>query len=359
LTGGAVWYDAQLNHPERLALSFLQSASRLGAQPVNYLRVDRLLTSAGAVRGASVTDRLSGRQLEIRARAVLVAAGPWTGSIVSTAVSMPASLETPLRQTHALAMNVVVHRQLAKVAVGVRARSGSTEDPVCGGNRFLFCAPQGPGTVLGTWYAASSVGDKSSRDHGAKALLAEFNDACPGLDLTDEDVADCQWGWLPLKDGQEPGRPDALAERSRITDHGAVEGIRRLISVEGVKFTTARRVVERAIDRVFVSLGRSIPRCRTDEQQLDGATAAPEITEKLSEEEIFRAVRQEMAVKLSDLVFRRTRLGAAPKLQRQAVEAAARTFAAESGWDERRVVEEVDAVMREAGAARTALETVA
>jgi glycerol-3-phosphate dehydrogenase len=70
-------------------------------------------------------------------------------------------------------------------------------------------------------------------------------------------------------------------------------------------------------------------------------------------------VRQEMAVKLSDLVFRRTGLAAASRLRRADVEAAARTFAAESGWDERRVAEEVDAVMREAGAPRIALETVA
>jgi glycerol-3-phosphate dehydrogenase len=126
-----------------------------------------------------------------------------------------------------------------------------------------------------------------------------------------------------------------------------------------VKFTTARGVVEQAIDRVFASLRLPIPPCRTAEQPLEGAAVPPEITEKLSEEEIFRAVRQEMAVKLSDLVFRRTSLGAAPKLQRRAVEAAARTFAAESGWDERRVAEEVDEVMREAGAPRTALETVA
>jgi glycerol-3-phosphate dehydrogenase len=256
-------------------------------------------------------------------------------------------------------MNVVLGRRLAELAVGVRARSGSKEDPVCGGGRFLFCAPQGGGTVLGTWYAASTVGDASTRAYGTKTLLKEFNDACPGLDLTERDVVGCQWGWLPLKNGKEPGRSDALAERTRITDHGANHGVHHLISVEGVKFTTARRVVERAVDRVFVSLGRPVPRCRTATQQLDGAMVSPEITETLSEQEIFRAVRQEMAVKLSDLVFRRTRLGAGPKLQRATVEAAARTFAVESGWDERRVVEEVDAVMREAGAPRVPLETVA
>ena len=360
LTGGAVWYDAQLRHPERLTLSFLKSAARLGAQPANYLRVDRLLTCSGAVQGAAVTDRLDGTQFEVRARVVLVAAGPWTERIVNTAVSTPTSPETPLPLSkHALAMNVVIRRRLGEVAVGVRARSGSQEDPVCGGRRFLFCAPQGKGSVLGTWYAASAKDSESTRAYGAKALVNEFNDACPGLELTHPDVLDCQWGWLPLKGGKEPGRPDALAERPRITDHGA-QGVRHLISVEGVKFTTARLVVERAIDRVFVSLGRAIPPCRTAEQQLDdSAVVPPEITDTLSEEEILRAVRQEMSVKLSDLVFRRTRLGAAPKLHRPVVEAAARIFGSASGWDESRIAEEVDAVMREAGAPRTALETVA
>jgi glycerol-3-phosphate dehydrogenase len=360
LTGGAVWSDALLKHPERLTLSFLQSASRLGAQPANYLRVDRLLTGSGAVQGAGVTDRLTGMQFEIRARAVLVAAGPWTDRIISTVAPTPTSQKTPLRvPTHALALNVVLGRRLAEVAVGVRARSGSQEDPVCGGGRFLFCAPQGGGTVLGTWYAASTVGDESTRAYGAKALVKEFNDACPALDLREQDVVGCQWGWLPLKSGREPGRADALAERTRITDHGATQGVRHLLSVEGVKFTTARRVVERAIDAVFVSLGRPVPPCHTATQRLEGASVPAEITGTLSEQEIFRAVRQEMAVKLSDLVFRRTRLGAGAKLQRAAVEAAARTFAAESGWDEHRVVEEVEAVMREAGAPRTSLETVA
>ena len=360
LTGGAVWYDGQLSHPERLTLSFLQSAARRGAQPANYLRVDRLLISSGAVHGARVTDRLTGSEFEIRARAVLVAAGPWTERIVNTGVSTSTAPETALPpSTYALAMNVVIGRRLAEVAVGVRARSGRREDPVCGGGRFLFSAPQGGRTALGTWYAPSSVGDESTGVSGARALVQEFNDACPGLDLTDRDVVDCQFGWLPLKDGREPGRPDALAERARITDHGAVNGVRYLISVEGVKFTTARLVVEQAIDRVFVSLGRAIPPCRTADLQLDEATVPPQVTHTLSEEEILRAVRQEMAVKLSDLVFRRSRLGAASKLQRGAVEAAARTFAGESGWDERRVAEEVEAVMREVGAPRIALETVA
>jgi glycerol-3-phosphate dehydrogenase len=360
LTGGAIWYDARLRHPERLTLSFLKSAARRGAQPVNYLRVDRLLASSGAVHGAAVTDRLTGEQFEVRARAILVAAGPWTESIVNTLVSTPISSGPPVPlAAHALAMNVVVHRHLAEMAVGVRARSGRQEDPVCGGGRFLFCAPQGGSSALGTWYAASAAGSESLLTQGAKALLKEFNQACPGLGLTDRDVVDCQWGWLPLKLGREPGRRDALAERPRITDHEAAQGIRHLLSVEGVKFTTARRVVEQAIDRIFVSSGRPVPPCRTAEQRLDDAAESVPAGAELAEEEIRRAAREEMAVTLSDLVFRRTTLGAAPKLERLVVEAAARTFGAERGWDAVRAGEEVDAVMREAGAPRTLVETVA
>src|SRR5688500_17073028 len=121
--------------------------------------------------------------------------------------------------THALALNVVIRRRLAEMAVGVRARSGRQEDPVCGGGRSVFCAPPGEGRALRNRYAASGAGCDSTLARGAKALVKEFIDACPGLGLTDRDVVDCQWGWLPLKDRKEPGRPDALAERPRIVDH--------------------------------------------------------------------------------------------------------------------------------------------
>ena len=49
--------------------------------PANYVRVDRLLASNGSVEGAEATDRLTGARLRIRARAVLVAAGPWTDEL--------------------------------------------------------------------------------------------------------------------------------------------------------------------------------------------------------------------------------------------------------------------------------------
>ena len=359
LTGGALWYDAQLLHPERLTLSFVQAAADRGAVAANYVRVDRLRARDGVVHGARATDRLTGAEFDIEAGAVLVAAGPWTRDV--TAAVSGAEAAAPAKAERALGLNLVIGRRLAEVAVGVRARSGRREDRVGGGRRFLFFAPQGDATQLGTWYTLAAASEiEAARALGIRALLEEFNDACPGLRLSDRDVVRCHWGWLPLKAGAEPGRPDALAERPRVVDHGRTNGLRHLISVEGVKYTTARRVAEQAVDSVFRSLGRMSPFCQTAEQRLPGAQTKFSLKPgvEAAREDILRAVREEMALTLGDIVFRRTALGAAPGPERVPVAEAARVAGEELGWDRSRQETEIDAVMRQAGVPGTALEAV-
>lgn len=73
---------------------------------------------------------------------------------------------------------------------------------------------------------------------------------------------------------------------------------------------------------------------------------------------IVQAVREEMAVTLTDIVFRRTALGAIPGPDRAAVEAAARMAGPELGWDSLRQEVEIDAVLRQTGAPGPTLEAV-
>ena len=359
LAGGALWHDAQLLHPERLTLSFVLAAAERGAVAANYVRVDSLRTREGAACGATVTDRLTGTSFDIESRAVLVTAGPWTEGLLAKLPGRP----TPLRHLpqRALGLNLVLGRRLADVAVGVRARTSRQDDPIGGGRRFLFFMPQGQATLLGTWYTLADGSDvPEARGKGILALLQEFNAACPRTRLALSDVAGYHWGWLPLKAGSEPGRPDALADRPRILDHGRTGAARNLISVEGVKYTTARRVAERAVDRVFTVLGRSSPPCRTAEVRLPAAGAAGPLERRAltSGEEILQAVRNEMAIKLTDIVFRRTGLGAAPGPDRTAVEAAARVAGRELGWDPGYEQAEIESVMHHAGASDLAREAV-
>jgi glycerol-3-phosphate dehydrogenase len=231
----------------------------------------------------------------------------------------------------------------------VQARSTRKLDPVGGGRRFLFLAPHGRTTLLGTWYCVPDCREaRVEVERGARVLIDEFNEACPGLTLSPADVVRHQWGWLPLKAGVEPGRPDALAERARVLDHGRTGGIRYLYSMEGVKYTTARRVAQQAIDQIFEGLGRKSPPCLTSTTPLDTGRW-PDVS---------YAIREEMAIKLADIVFRRTTLGELPGPDRAAVEAAARMAEVELGWSAGQVEAEIEDVIRQTGIPGAAVEAV-
>ena len=330
-SGGALWHDARLTHPERLALVFVRAAARKGALVANHCALQRVLTDGGTVQGVAAADRLGSGNVDIHGRAVVVAAGPWTASL---------SGADPARLPHAFALNVVVGRRLADVAAGVRAATGAAEDPIIGGRRFLFLAPQERTTLLGTWYApADGRSEAELVARGAAALLGEFRTACPALELDAGDVVGYQWGWLPLKAGRERGRPDALADRPRILEHRAAGGAGNMFSVEGVKFTTVRSVAEDVTDRVMAALGRAPVPCRTAEARVDEG----DVLEATLEARVGRAVQDEMAVRLSD-VLRRTSPG--PHAEVHDLAAVAGLAAAELGWTDQRKEAEIDAVKR-------------
>ncbi|HYF39846.1 MAG TPA: FAD-dependent oxidoreductase, partial [Gemmatimonadales bacterium] len=347
LTGGALWYDARLLHPERLTFSFVSSAAARGAVAANYVRVDRLQVRRGKIEGASAADLVGGARFDIRSRAVVVAAGPWTSELVAGTLGEGGNRP---KTRYALAVNAVLERKLADLAVGCQVVSNPDTDPIGGGGRYLFAAPQGQRALLGTWYGAA--GESPGKvESGVRTLVREFNEVCPGLELSLRDVAEGQWGLLPLKGSDEPGRPTALAERPRLTDYpGQVQG---LLSVEGVKYTTARRVAEDAVNWVFRSLDRTSPRCRTAEVRLQSAGAPDPLSWEGASVEagVHRAVREEMAVKLSDIVFRRSTLGTAGRLTRARLVEIARLAAAELGWNALRQQTEIEEVMQRAAAA--------
>jgi glycerol-3-phosphate dehydrogenase len=79
-------------------------------------------------------------------------------------------------------------------------------------------------------------------------LLEDVNRACPGLGLAPADIVARQWGRLPVDAGPD-GRPRGLADRALL--RGPQEtGLANLHGAETVKYTTARAVAERVIDRI-------------------------------------------------------------------------------------------------------------
>jgi glycerol-3-phosphate dehydrogenase len=311
----------------------------------NYAEAEAFEIAAGAVRSVGVVDRLTGVRHDVRARQVVIAAGPWTEAVAGRAgASVGPAGDTP---RHALALNLVVGRRLSEAAVGLRS-SATGGDPGGSGGRFLFLAPQQRSTLLGTWYGMAEDGDFGpALDRGALTLLGEFNRACPGLGLAPGDVTGRQWGRLPLKAGLESGPPDTLAERPRMSGRSG-SGPSNLLTVEAVKYTTARAVAQEVVDQVLASMGLQRRACRTAQTPLVGGEVGPAAGSPLTER-MLHAVREEMAVTLSDVVYRRTELGEPPGPDRAAVGLAARVVGDALGWEqERRVAEEASVFRAEA-----------
>ena len=376
VTGAVIWYDCQMYNTDRVNLSFLLSATDAGAAAANYVEAQSFLRSGDRVVGISARDVLGGQELEIRSRLVLNAAGPWARRLVESVLPDTRNTIVPGLSR---AMNLVVRPIVKSHAVGGLA-----------GSRFLFIAPWRDYSIIGT----------SHDPHGGEAdalavtradierFLVRVNAAFPSIQLTLSDVRLVHRGLLPAVSADAGST--RLLKRSQIRDH-RVDGIEGLLSVLGVRYTTARHTAEQAIDAVFSMLGLHPPLCRTADTPLVGGaisrfdeflkTETAQIPPGLSTEtirrlvfsygsnygalvqtmaddqgaatalsrecgvtrvEIRHAVRREMAVKLSDAVLRRTEAGSAGHPGVDALREAAGVMAAELTWSDARVQAEID-----------------
>jgi glycerol-3-phosphate dehydrogenase len=315
LSGAAVWFDAQVTHSERLVMAFCRAAADAGATLANYVAATGFLRSGRRITGVRARDLESGGDLEVRARMVLNATGPGVNRLLVQAEIQPPS--NPML----LGMNVVLRRPVVGThAVGAR-----------GAGRYLFLVPWRDRAILGTAYDPADAAPEAA----VVRFLGEGARAFPWAGLELGDVALVHRGLVPARGG-----PEALETRSRVVDHEADDKVPGIVSMRGVKFTTARAEAEKAVDLILRRLGRSAPPSRTATTPL--AAARP--LEGSVAERTLRAVREEMAVRLSDVVLRRTDLGTAGPPAAADLQAAAAAMASALGWDERKTSTERQAV---------------
>lgn len=74
-------YREYLTDDSRLVLATLRAAVGGGAAVANRVRVDRILQEGGRASGVEARCTESGRQLRVRARCVINAAGPWVDAV--------------------------------------------------------------------------------------------------------------------------------------------------------------------------------------------------------------------------------------------------------------------------------------
>ena len=359
LTGAALFYDAQVYNSERLTLAFIRSAEQAGAAVANYVEVTGFIHRDG-IAGVQAKDVLTDSSFEIRAKTTINTSGPWLNRVLRL-LGQP---QPPQRL--ARAMNIVT-RPLFNDAVGLSSQG-----------RFLFIVPWRGYSIIGTDYAPwRGKPEVTITERDLQTFLDQINRACPSLNLTREDVSLVHAGLLPSSGLTPTGEP-LLSKHYQLYDH-AQDGFSGLVSVAGVKYTTARDVAQKVIDYVFKSWGQKPPRSRSSVQPLHGGigessrlianppfglnepimrrlvynygSAYRDVLKYLPPDsdrpgqdllkaETIHAVREEMAQKLSDVVFRRTELGTARYPGDDVLAACAQTMGAELGWSLTKIEQE-------------------
>lgn len=375
LTGGAQWYDYQMVESERLTGAFAAAADQNGADLANYVEAVAAIKEAGRVIGMRVRDRETDREFAVRARLTINAAGARAGDIMTTfGVNRPYPLVK--------AINLVTSKPASDIALAAPTAAG----------HMLTLIPWHGRAVIGTGQSAGVVppGDLRVSVAEIDGFVAEVNEAFPALNLTRNDIRLVHRGVVPAETNRA-GTP-SLRASPEIRDHAA-DGAPGAMTVLGVKYTTARGVAERAVDASARILGRRLPRSRTSTTLLPGAAIADhealaietaraaamdlptELTRHLSAlyaeaaagivrliaerpdwgapvalgsrtigAEVVHVIRHEMALRLTDVVIRRTTLGSGGHPGADAIAGCGRIAAQELSWTPARLDEEIAAV---------------
>jgi glycerol-3-phosphate dehydrogenase len=269
-----------------------------------------------------VRDLETGTEHEVRGTFVLDAARPRSRGLLEAGdAAGPGAPGPPPGEGWLEALNLVYAGPWPlreRLGVGARSRG-----------RYLFLVPWRDRILAGTDYRpAGEAGGGAAVD----SFRTELEQAFPWAGLAARDVTLVHRGLVPGAAG-----PEGLATTPRVVDHAAEGGPLGLLSVEGVKYTTARAVTERLVDLVASRLGR--PEARRSPDRRSPAPDPLEWARPLEgslAERTRLAVRDEMARSLCDAVLRRLDLGTGGPPAGPEAEEVAGAMARELGWDEGR-----------------------
>lgn len=382
LTGGILYYDCQMYSPERLTLEFILSAESRGAEVANYAEATGFLCEQKRVMGAFVKDTITDMTHEIEARVVVNATGPWADIFLSK-LPGKAPVQRIFRSKGIHLITAPISRDHALVLV---TRSG----------RHVFIIPWRGHSIIGTTDTIFEGSPEEFRvtKGDIAMLLDEVNEAYPSAKLGIQDILAFYGGLRPIVDMDTSIDTYEASRRYEIKDHEE-EGIEGLITAIGGKYTTSRSLAQKLVDRLFVKMGEEEPPLsRTQDVPLYGGnvgiyasflqraierktpawdqglighlvrnygTRYEEVLAIAKDSEalkvplcinnpdilaqILYGIQEEMACRLSDIVFRRTGIGTLGNPGAECLEKCATFMARELGWKRQKRKEEISEIL--------------
>lgn len=321
LRGGVVYHDGQFDDA-RLLIHLARTAAGLGGVLVNHARVTGLLKdAAGEVAGVRALDAEADRELEVEARVVVNATGPFVDGLRRLDDPDTGTMIRPSQGIH-----IVLDRRFLPGDSAIMVPE--TDD-----GRVLFAVPWHDRVIVGTTDTPVDSVDLEPRplpdelsfvlEHAARYLTE---------DPHPDDVLSAFAGLRPLV-----GSDDADDTASLSRDHTLQISPTGLVTITGGKWTTYRKMAEDTVDHAAVLAGLEPVPCPTKELQIHGyhpsaerfgplevygadapelrglADGDPALGRRLHDRlpairaEVVWAAREEMARTVDDVMARRTR----------------------------------------------------
>ena len=382
LAGASVFCDCMSIFPERLTLAFIKSAVAHGAKAANYAKVEGFLMDAGnRVAGVKVKDLLTGEVHDIAGTVTVNCGGPWADLLLDMA--KPDGKDAPmLRRSEGIHIITAKRLLSGQYIVGSMTPSG----------RHFFLIPWRNHTLIGTTDKPfnGNPDDYRVTRESIMELIDDVNRSFGDGKLSYEDVKHTYGGLRPLVE-KETRETYTSSRKYEIYDNKDA-GLDGLITVEGGKYTTSRRLAENCLKIVAVKLGRNLGKSVTNKKFLTGCeikdlnffmneartqdnglspatleylarnygTEYREIAKLAREDQslsetlnndgeiqaqVVYAVRNEMARTLSDIVMRRTGIGTLGNPGEEVLRKVADVAARELRWDKEKTEKEIAAVV--------------
>ncbi|MFP5298034.1 MAG: glycerol-3-phosphate dehydrogenase/oxidase [Actinomycetota bacterium] len=244
IKGGFLFYDCK-NDDVRLVMEVLVQAVRFGAIVANHCSVTNIDASAGGCI-VSVEDSVEHTHFEIHAKRVISAAGVW-GDAIEKRTNPEAEARTRPSKG--------IHLSFRRDKLPLRQEAAFIPD--VDRQRMLFVIPWLDTVIVGTTDTTYEGDlDSPSVDEDDRRYVLDSVNSVFDLGLTDDDISGAWAGLRPLVQG----KAGSTADLSR--NHTIYDIAPGVIGITGGKLTTYRRMAKDAVDRIAPDLDLTT-KCKT------------------------------------------------------------------------------------------------